>query len=56
VLLLHGSLEMRLTDGWPAYEAALKTNHVTYTLAEMTLVPAVAARLSREGAFTNKID
>jgi carboxymethylenebutenolidase len=31
-LLLHyGSLDSRITDGWPAYEAALKANHVTYT-------------------------
>jgi carboxymethylenebutenolidase len=31
-LLLHyGSLGTRITDGWPAYETALKTNHVTYT-------------------------
>jgi carboxymethylenebutenolidase len=31
-LLLHyGSLDTRLTGGWPAYEEALKANHVTYT-------------------------
>ena len=31
-LLLHyASLDTRLTGGWPAYEEALKTNHVTYT-------------------------
>jgi carboxymethylenebutenolidase len=31
-LLLHdASLDTRLTGGWPAYEAALKANHVTYT-------------------------
>jgi carboxymethylenebutenolidase len=31
-LLLHyGSLDTRITDGWPAYEAALKANRVTYT-------------------------
>ena len=31
-LLLHyGSLDKRITDGWPAYEAALKAAHVTYT-------------------------
>jgi carboxymethylenebutenolidase len=31
-LLLHyGSLDTRITEGWPAYEAALKTNQVTYT-------------------------
>lgn len=31
-LLLHyGSLDTRITDGWPAYEEALKANHVTYT-------------------------
>jgi carboxymethylenebutenolidase len=31
-LLLHyASLDTRITDGWPAYEEALKANHVTYT-------------------------
>jgi carboxymethylenebutenolidase len=31
-LLLHyASLDTRLTGGWPAYEAALKANHATYT-------------------------
>ena len=31
-LLLHyASLDTRITEGWPAYEAALKANHVTYT-------------------------
>jgi carboxymethylenebutenolidase len=31
-LLLHyASLDTRITDGWPAYEAALKANHVTYS-------------------------
>ena len=31
-LLLHyASLDARLTGGWPAYEEALKANHVTYT-------------------------
>src|SRR3984957_8356421 len=31
-LLLHyASLDARITDGWPAYEAALKANHVTYS-------------------------
>jgi carboxymethylenebutenolidase len=31
-LLLHyGSLDTRITDGWPAFEAALMANHVTYT-------------------------
>ncbi len=30
-LLLHyASLDKRLTDGWPAWEEALKANHVTY--------------------------
>ena len=30
-LLLHyASLDARLTGGWPAYEEALKANHVTY--------------------------
>lgn len=31
-LLLHyASLDTRITSGWPAYEQALKTNHVIYT-------------------------
>jgi carboxymethylenebutenolidase len=31
-LLLHyASLDTRITSGWPAYEAALKANNVTYT-------------------------
>src|SRR6516225_2295650 len=31
-LLLHyASLDTRITEGWPAYEAALKANHVPYT-------------------------
>lgn len=31
-LLLHyASLDTRITSGWPAYEEALKANHVTYT-------------------------
>jgi len=31
-LLLHyASMDTRLTAGWPAYEEALKANHVTYT-------------------------
>jgi carboxymethylenebutenolidase len=31
-LLLHyGSLDTRITSGWPAYESALKANHITYT-------------------------
>ncbi len=31
-LLLHyASLDTRLTSGWPAYEEALKANHITYT-------------------------
>jgi carboxymethylenebutenolidase len=30
-LLLHyASLDTRITGGWPAYETALKANHVTY--------------------------
>jgi carboxymethylenebutenolidase len=30
-LLLHyAGLDTRINDGWPAYEAALKANHVTY--------------------------
>ena len=32
-LLLHyASLDTRVTEGWPAYEEALKANHVTYTV------------------------
>jgi carboxymethylenebutenolidase len=32
-LLLHyASLDTRITGGWPAYEEALKANHVTYTV------------------------
>jgi carboxymethylenebutenolidase len=31
-LLLHyASLDTRITEGWPAYEEALKANHVSYT-------------------------
>ena len=30
VLVLHGSEDKRLVDGWPAYEAALKSAGVTY--------------------------
>jgi carboxymethylenebutenolidase len=31
-LLIHyASLDTRLKDGWPAYEVALKENHITYT-------------------------
>ena len=31
-LLLHyASLDTRITSGWPAFEQALKANHVTYT-------------------------
>jgi carboxymethylenebutenolidase len=30
MLLHYGSLDMRITGGWPAWEAALKANHVTY--------------------------
>ena len=31
-LLLHyASLDTRVTEGWPAYEEALKANHVSYT-------------------------
>src|ERR1700722_7489525 len=31
-LLLHyAALDTRITSGWPAYEQALKANHVTYT-------------------------
>jgi len=30
MLLHYGSLDTRLTGGWPAYEEALKTNHIDY--------------------------
>jgi carboxymethylenebutenolidase len=30
VLVHHGSQDTRLVGGWPAYEAALKANHVSY--------------------------
>ncbi len=30
MLLHYGSLDNRITGGWPAWEAALKANHVTY--------------------------
>jgi carboxymethylenebutenolidase len=30
MMLHYGSLDTRLTGGWPAYEDALKANHVTY--------------------------
>lgn len=31
VLVHHGSMDTRLVGGWPAYEAALKANHVNYS-------------------------
>jgi carboxymethylenebutenolidase len=31
LLLQYGGLDKRIDDGWPAYEEALKANHVTYT-------------------------
>ena len=31
LLLQYASLDTRITSGWPAYEEALKANHVTYT-------------------------
>jgi carboxymethylenebutenolidase len=31
LLLNYAGLDDRITSGWPAYEAALKANHVTYT-------------------------
>ena len=31
MLLHYASLDTRLTGGWPAFEAALKANHATYT-------------------------
>jgi carboxymethylenebutenolidase len=30
MLLHYGSLDARITGGWPAFEEALKANHVTY--------------------------
>ena len=30
MLLQYAALDQRITPGWPAYEAALKANHVTY--------------------------
>jgi carboxymethylenebutenolidase len=30
ILAQYASLDTRITGGWPAYEAALKANHVTY--------------------------
>jgi len=30
MMMQYASLDTRLTGGWPAYEAALKENHVTY--------------------------
>jgi carboxymethylenebutenolidase len=31
LLLQYASLDERITGGWPAFETALKANHVTYT-------------------------
>ena len=31
LMLQYASLDTRITGGWPAYEEALKANHVTYT-------------------------
>jgi carboxymethylenebutenolidase len=31
VLIHHGSMDKRLVEGWPAYEAALKANGVRYS-------------------------
>jgi carboxymethylenebutenolidase len=31
MLLHYGSLDTRITGGWPAFEQALEANHVTYT-------------------------
>jgi len=31
LLLQYAGLDTRITDGWPAYEAALKANHKQYT-------------------------
>ena len=30
MLLHYGGLDARITGGWPAFEEALKANHVTY--------------------------
>jgi len=30
ILAQYGSLDARITGGWPAFEEALKANHVTY--------------------------
>jgi carboxymethylenebutenolidase len=30
ILVHHGSMDTRLVDGWPAYEEALKANHIRY--------------------------
>jgi carboxymethylenebutenolidase len=30
VLVHHGSMDTRLVEGWPAYEEALKSNHIRY--------------------------
>ena len=30
LLLQYGALDARITGGWPAFEEALKANHVTY--------------------------
>jgi carboxymethylenebutenolidase len=32
LLLQYASLDTRINGGWPAYEEALKANHVTYTM------------------------
>jgi carboxymethylenebutenolidase len=31
LLLQYAALDDRITGGWPAFEAALKANHATYT-------------------------
>ncbi len=31
ILVNHAAMDTRLVGGWPAYEAALKANHVTYS-------------------------
>jgi carboxymethylenebutenolidase len=31
VMVHHGSMDTRLVGGWPAYEAALKANNITYS-------------------------
>ena len=53
-LLLHyASLDTRMTGGWPAYEEALKANHVTYT-GTFTRAPITASTTTRLRATTRR--